>query len=161
MRFPLATSKNTFGSERDQIRLDDNKNDQQGTTGMHYHSDEDLLVVEDESDDGDREDGADDGSSSSISIPDRAFDVDLVYAVRNFVAEEEGQASLVKGDRLTLLDDSHAWWWLVRVLGTRQIGYVPVEAVETPFERLARFNKHRNFDVCLCKTPIFCILTFV
>lgn len=28
------------------------------------------------------------------------------------------------------------------------IGYLPAEHIETPTERLARLNKHRNVDVC-------------
>ena len=27
-------------------------------------------------------------------------------------------------------------------------GYLPAETIETPQERLARLNKHRNIDVC-------------
>ena len=29
------------------------------------------------------------------------------------------------------------------------IGYLPAEHIETPTERLARLNKHRNIDVCM------------
>lgn len=29
------------------------------------------------------------------------------------------------------------------------LGYLPAEHIETPTERLARLNKHRNIDVCL------------
>lgn len=28
------------------------------------------------------------------------------------------------------------------------LGYLPAEHIETPTERLARLNKHRNIDVC-------------
>lgn len=33
------------------------------------------------------------------------------------------------------------------------IGYLPAEHIETPTERLARLNKHRNIDVwyLMCK----------
>lgn len=54
---------------------------------------------------------------------------------------------MVKGDQLTLLDDSNSYWWLIRVLKTQAIGYIPAENIETPYERLARLNKHRNVDV--------------
>lgn len=37
--------------------------------------------------------------------------------------------------------------WLVRVLRSQEVGYIPAENIETPFERLARLNKHRNVDV--------------
>lgn len=35
----------------------------------------------------------------------------------------------------------------MRVLKTEDVGYIPAENVETPYERLARLNKHRNIDV--------------
>jgi hypothetical protein len=35
----------------------------------------------------------------------------------------------------------------VRVLKTEDVGYIPAENVETPYERLARLNKHRNIDI--------------
>ncbi|KAK6985243.1 heat shock protein, partial [Favolaschia claudopus] len=46
-----------------------------------------------------------------------------------------------------LMDDSNSYWWLVRVLKTQEVGYIPAENIETPFERLARLNKHRNVDL--------------
>lgn len=46
-----------------------------------------------------------------------------------------------------LLDDANSYWWLVRVLKTEDVGYIPAENVETPYERLARLNKHRNIDI--------------
>lgn len=64
-----------------------------------------------------------------------------------FLATVEGQASVVKGDSLLLLDDANSYWWLVRVLKTEDVGYIPAENIETPFERLARLNKHRNVDL--------------
>lgn len=64
-----------------------------------------------------------------------------------FLANVEGQASVVKGDSLLLLDDANSYWWLVRVLKTEDVGYIPAENVETPYERLARLNKHRNIDI--------------
>jgi hypothetical protein len=32
-------------------------------------------------------------------------------------------------------------------LSTAEIGYIPAENIETPFEKLARLNRHRNVDV--------------
>ena len=64
-----------------------------------------------------------------------------------FLATVEGQASVVKGDSLVLLDDANSYWWLVRVLKTEDVGYIPAENIETPYERLARLNKHRNVDI--------------
>ncbi|RUS15419.1 hypothetical protein BC937DRAFT_92482 [Endogone sp. FLAS-F59071] len=93
------------------------------------------------------DDDDDDGLSSSPSIPDENIDFDLVYALHTFVATVEGQASVVKGDALTLLDDSNSYWWLVKVLKTTEVGYIPAENIETPYERLARLNKHRNVEL--------------
>ena len=103
-------------------------------------------------DGGDEQDQDDSGSfsdslSSSPSIPDEDIDFALVYALHTFLATVDGQASVVKGDKLLLLDDSNSYWWLVRVLKTQAVGYIPAENIETPFERLARLNKHRNVDV--------------
>jgi hypothetical protein len=94
------------------------------------------------------------------------IDFDFVYALHTFVATVEGQANATKGDTMVLLDDSNSYWWLVRVVkdssigkpscippGTQMLicgflsGYLPAEHIETPTERLARLNKHRNIDV--------------
>ena len=45
------------------------------------------------------------------------------------------------------MDDANSYWWLVRVLKTEDVGYIPAENIETPYERLARLNKHRNVDL--------------
>jgi hypothetical protein len=50
-------------------------------------------------------------------------------------------------DTMILLDDSNSYWWLVRVVKDSSIGYLPAEHIETPTERLARLNKHRNIDL--------------
>ncbi|ORZ16390.1 hypothetical protein BCR42DRAFT_414946 [Absidia repens] len=53
------------------------------------------------------------------------------------------------------MDDSNSYWWLVEVLKTRELGYIPAENTETPFERLARLNKHRNVDITAPTTEDF------
>ena len=124
--------------------------------GEAYPSDEEHSMIEDDSDADERDgDYADeDDRSSSLSIPNESIDFDLVYSLHSFAATVEGQASVVKGDSLVLMDDSNSYWWLVRVLKTQEIGYIPAENIETPFERLARLNKHRNVDVRpLCLLP--------
>ena len=133
---------------REQIHADDHSgNNQYGGT-----SDEEHSVLEDDSDGEDRDvdymDEEDDGSSS-LSIPNESIDFDLVYSLHSFAATVEGQANVVKGDSLFLMDDSNSYWWLVRVLKTQEVGYIPAENIETPFERLARLNKHRNVDVSI------------
>lgn len=78
------------------------------------------------------------------------IDFDFVYALHTFVATVEGQANATKGDTMVLLDDSNSYWWLVRIVKDSSIGYLPAEHIETPTERLARLNKHRNVDVSPC-----------
>lgn len=89
----------------------------------------------------------DDQDSDQESIPDEDIDFQLTYALHTFVATVDGQASVIKGDSLVLLDDSNVYWWLVRVLKTDEVGYIPAENIETPWERLARLNKYRNVEV--------------
>ncbi|GAA6005122.1 hypothetical protein JCM11491_002584 [Sporobolomyces phaffii] len=124
--------------------------------GRHYHQHHELQGeqgMDHDGDEGEEEDLDDDSGSfsdslsSSPSIPDEDIDFNLVYALHTFLATVDGQASVVKGDQLLLLDDSNSYWWLVRVLKTQAIGYIPAENIETPWERLARLNKHRNVDL--------------
>ena len=95
----------------------------------------------------------DDDRLSSLPIPNESINFDLVYSLHSFVATVEGQASVVKCDTLILMDDGNSCWWLVRILKTHEIGYIPAEDIEMPFERLARLNKHRNVDVCALSQP--------
>ena len=104
-------------------------------------------MLEDDSEAEENEDYIDEDASSTLSIPNESIDFDMVYALHSFAATVEGQANVVKGDSLYLMDDSNSYWWLVRVLKTQEVGYIPAENIETPFERLARLNKHRNVDV--------------
>ncbi|TDL22512.1 kinase-like protein [Rickenella mellea] len=110
----------------------------------YYSSASSVSGSEDDDDDGSV--FSDDGASE-LSIPNEDIDFDLVYALMSFAATIEGQASVTKGEPLLLMDDSNSYWWLVRVLKTQEIGYIPAENIETPFERLARLNKHRNGDL--------------
>lgn len=86
--------------------------------------------------------------SSSPSIHEDEIDFQYVYALRNFVATEQGQANAYKGDAMILLNDANSYWWLVRMVRDSSVGFLPAEHIETPFERLARLNKHRNGDIC-------------
>lgn len=95
----------------------------------------------------DMDDDMMDKISSSPSIEDEDIDFEFVYALHTFVATVEGQANATKGDTMVLLDDSNSYWWLVRVVKDSSIGYLPAEHIETPTERLARLNKHRNIDL--------------
>ncbi|PWW79440.1 hypothetical protein C7212DRAFT_361923 [Tuber magnatum] len=88
-----------------------------------------------------------DRMSSSPSIADEDIDFEMVYALHTFTATVKGQANATKGEHMVLLDDSNSYWWLVRIVRDASIGYLPAEHIETPTERLARLNKHRNIDL--------------
>ncbi|KAI8988630.1 hypothetical protein BDF20DRAFT_813497 [Mycotypha africana] len=103
-------------------------------------TDEDAIADEDNDDD------ICSSYTSTSSIPDEDINFDLVYARHTFVASIDGQASVVKGDTMVLIDDTNSYWWLIRALKTSEVGYIPAELVETPHERLARLNKHRNVE---------------
>lgn len=116
--------------------------------GMNGMSHEDGYGDEDgDSQDDDLDDELLDKISSSPSIEDEDIDFEFVYALHTFVATVEGQANATKGETMVLLDDSNSYWWLVRVVKDGSIGYLPAEHIETPTERLARLNKHRNIDL--------------
>jgi hypothetical protein len=136
---------------REQIHQDDHSHLQAHADAAtaSYVEDEEHSVLEDDSEGEEHDDymDDDDDGSSSLSIPNESIDFDLVYSLHSFAATVEGQANVVKGDSLFLMDDSNSYWWLVRVLKTQEVGYIPAENIETPFERLARLNKHRNVDV--------------
>ena len=118
--------------------------------------DEEHSVLEDDSEAEDGEEYIEeDDMSSTLSIPNESIDFDMVYAFHSFAATVEGQANVVKGDSLYLMDDTNSYWWLVRVLKTQEVGYIPAENIETPFERLARLNKHRNIDVSITTLTVF------
>lgn len=67
-----------------------------------------------------------------------------VYAVRPFHATLAGHVDADVGDELVLINDTHWYWWLVRVQRTACIGYIPAEFVELVSERVARQNKDAN-----------------
>ena len=135
----------------DQIHPDDHQHLQaHADATMSYGTDdEEHSVLEDDSEAEDDQEYIEDDISSTLSIPNESIDFDMVYAFHSFAATVEGQANVVKGDSLYLMDDTNSYWWLVRVLKTQEVGYIPAENIETPFERLARLNKHRNIDVSI------------
>ena len=96
---------------------------------------DDYHPIDDDYDD-DMDDDEDESVGSVLSIPDPNIDFDLVYALHTFAATVEGQASVVKGDALTLLDDSNSYWWLVKVLKTSEVGYIPAENIEVNGEKV-------------------------
>lgn len=52
------------------------------------------------------------------------------YALHGFVATVEGQLSVIRGDKLLVLDDGNTYWWLVKRVNTSESGYVPAENIE-------------------------------
>ncbi|KAL2796051.1 hypothetical protein BJX66DRAFT_300390 [Aspergillus keveii] len=124
--------------------------------GLGVHRDESEIrgraeegaLSDEEEDDDLLDDDLLDKISSSPSInDDDDINFEFVYALHNFVATVDGQANAAKGDNMVLLDDSNSYWWLVRIVKDGSIGYLPAEHIETPTERLARLNKHRNVDL--------------
>ncbi|OSS44722.1 hypothetical protein B5807_10461 [Epicoccum nigrum] len=131
---------------------DDDRTVMTNTNGQKPRQNGDAHDDDDDMQDADAEEDMDDDDmldkiSSSPSIDDEDIDFEFVYALHTFVATVEGQANATKGDTMVLLDDSNSYWWLVRVVKDSSIGYLPAEHIETPTERLARLNKHRNIDL--------------
>ncbi|ORX66929.1 hypothetical protein DL89DRAFT_61710 [Linderina pennispora] len=92
-------------------------------------------------------DGSDGESISSLI--DEDVDFDHVYALFEFPAMVEGQVTVHDGEKLTLVDDSNSYWWLVSVERNGQVGYIPADNVETAREKLARVNRHKNLKLCM------------
>ncbi|KAH8725748.1 hypothetical protein GQ44DRAFT_706472 [Phaeosphaeriaceae sp. PMI808] len=130
----------------------------------HPDGDDDSWTTDSDADSWDEDMDNDDDASNDVSFSDEPrfidsgwggeclrepedIDFEFVYALHTFVATVEGQANATKGDTMVLLDDSNSYWWLVRVVKDSSIGYLPAEHIETPTERLARLNKHRNIDL--------------
>ncbi|XPS70228.1 protein phosphatase regulator [Ascochyta lentis] len=135
------TTMNHAHDQKPQQHENDNDHDHDHD---HDHDDDDMQDADVEED---MDDDMLDKISSSPSIDDEDIDFEFVYALHTFVATVEGQANATKGDTMVLLDDSNSYWWLVRVVKDSSIGYLPAEHIETPTERLARLNKHRNIDL--------------
>lgn len=108
---------------------------------IYQDYDDDFHEINQEEGDEDEEE---DDSGSELSIPDPNIDFAMVYALHTFAATVEGQASVVRGDALTLLDDSNSYWWLIKVLNTSVVGYIPAENIEV---------KKKNIKNCI-KTNI-------
>ena len=133
-----------------EIRIDDDTDNNDTLNHQRYPNgagggrrpERDIEEVEEEDEDMIIEDAS--SMSSSPSIPDENINFDLVYALHTFVATVEGQASVVKGDALILMEDTNIYWWLVEVLKTREVGYIPAENIEVCkfFSSLSIFKHH-------------------
>lgn len=82
----------------------------ESSDGEEYGQREGDIDMGSEEEDGIYDEDDEDELSSSPSIPDENIDFDLVYALHNFIATVEGQATVNKGNSLTLLDDSNSYW---------------------------------------------------
>ncbi|RHZ55324.1 SH3 domain-containing protein [Aspergillus thermomutatus] len=144
----LEESQPSADHYHDRMDIHDNIDVADAGLGHHGRGDgsEEGDLADEESDDL-LDDDLMDKISSSPSIDDEDIDFEFVYALHNFVATVDGQANAAKGDTMVLLDDSNSYWWLVRIVKDGSIGYLPAEHIETPTERLARLNKHRNVDL--------------
>lgn len=144
-----------YHSDGDEDRDEGEDRDEEGHLHHHdaHHGQHSIVNEhndvhhEDDDEDDDMDDDPDESSELELPEAEEDIDYDVVYALHTFLATVEGQASVVKGDQLTLLDDSNSYWWLVRVLKTQLVGYIPAENIETPEERLARFYKKQNLNV--------------
>ncbi|GKZ85059.1 hypothetical protein AnigIFM56816_010822 [Aspergillus niger] len=140
-----------YGDGIDIYDDDDDDIEEVDELGHHHHKGDSGGSEEGDLADGESDDMMDDDLmdkiSSSPSIDDEDIDFEFVYALHNFFATVDGQANAAKGDTMVLLDDSNSYWWLVRIVKDGSIGYLPAEHIETPTERLARLNKHRNVDL--------------
>ncbi|KAJ2848091.1 protein phosphatase regulator [Coemansia brasiliensis] len=89
-----------------------------------------------------------DDNDSVSSLVDEDVDFGYVYALFNFPQMVEGQITVEEGEKLTLLDDSNSYWWLVQNLRDNQMGYIPADNIETAFGKLARVNRRKNLKLC-------------
>ncbi|KAJ1856426.1 protein phosphatase regulator [Coemansia sp. RSA 1822] len=86
-------------------------------------------------------------NDSMTSLIDEDVDFGYVYALFNFPQMVEGQVTVEEGEKLTLLDDSNSYWWLVQNLRDNQMGYIPADNIETAFGKLARVNRRKNLKL--------------
>ncbi|KAJ2747544.1 protein phosphatase regulator [Coemansia sp. BCRC 34301] len=93
-------------------------------------------------------DAASDDNESISSLLDEDVDFGHVYALFHFPQMVDGQVTVQEGEKLTLLDDSNSYWWLVQNLRDNQMGYIPADNIETAFGKLARVNRRKNLKLC-------------
>ncbi|KAJ2820541.1 protein phosphatase regulator, partial [Coemansia sp. 'formosensis'] len=93
-------------------------------------------------------DAASDDNESMSSLIDEDVDFGHVYALFHFPQMVDGQVTVQEGEKLTLLDDSNSYWWLVQNLRDNQMGYIPADNIETAFGKLARVNRRKNLKLC-------------
>lgn len=69
-------------------------------------------------------------SSAAASVSNSSKHLNkIVIALYNYFANDEGDLSFRKGDRLQIVDDTDPDWWLAKHLTTNQKGYIPMNYV--------------------------------
>ncbi|GMG56364.1 unnamed protein product [Ambrosiozyma monospora] len=81
---------------------------------------------------------------SPPSSPPRELDPNKLYALYDFSGPDPSHLELQKDASVVLLNDSDAYWWLVKRLQDGVVGFAPAEILETYRERLARLNCWKN-----------------
>lgn len=68
-------------------------------------------------------------NSKSQPVSTTKYSNKIVIALYNYFANDEGDLSFRKGDRLQIIDDSDPDWWLAKHLTSNQKGYIPMNYV--------------------------------
>lgn len=92
---------------------------------------------------------ADDNSSiaSANSPTDPTPEKDkILYCSQTFVARLEGQVTVFEEEPVLLLDDSHPFWWLIRLVKTGEVGFIPGEITDVSNEHVERMNIECGFE---------------
>ncbi|KAJ2780363.1 protein phosphatase regulator [Coemansia javaensis] len=89
-----------------------------------------------------------DDNDSDSSLVDEDVEDGFVYALFHFPQMVDGQITVEEGEKLTLLDDSNSYWWLVQSLRDNKMGYIPADNIETSEGKKARVYRRRNLRLC-------------
>ncbi|KAJ1733129.1 hypothetical protein LPJ61_001712 [Coemansia biformis] len=87
-------------------------------------------------------------NESMSSLVDEDVEDGYVYALFHFPQMVDGQITVEEGEKLTLLDDSNSYWWLVQSLRDNRMGYIPADNIETSEGKKARVYRRRNLKLC-------------
>ncbi|KAJ2806602.1 hypothetical protein H4R21_000796 [Coemansia helicoidea] len=87
-------------------------------------------------------------NESVSSLVDEDVEDGYVYALFHFPQMVDGQITVEEGEKLTLLDDSNSYWWLVQSLRDNRMGYIPADNIETSEGKKARVYRRRNLKLC-------------
>ena len=68
-------------------------------------------------------------NSKTEKLSTNKYSYKIVIALYNYFANDEGDLSFRKGDRLQIIDDSDPDWWLAKHLTSNQKGYIPMNYV--------------------------------